>query len=176
MGNVLVCLLLHRFVNGPILFFRLLVLQPCIDEYSRQHVEQLQALELSHWDALKAIYEVLGLTQDTTKRLEGEQIPTGSCALKYLWRFVCIMAQRSPTDPVVVLSSHQHIVIPLARAMMDKMMAELDDPNWMLAMAFMAYMDPSGEYFAVHTWSMYLGDKQLYQCPISEANIVIAAC
>ena len=23
---------------------------------------------------------------------------------------------------------------------------------------------------------MYLGDKQLYQCPISESNIVIAAC
>ena len=32
------------------------------------------------------------------------------------------------------------------------MMAELDDPNWVFAMAFMAYMDPSGEYFAVHTW------------------------
>ena len=60
--------------------------------------------------------------------------------------------------------------------MMDKMMAELDDPNWVFAMAFMAYMDPSGEYFAVDTWSMYLGDKQLYQCPISEVNIVIAAC
>ena len=43
------------------LFFRLLVLRPYIDEYSRQHVEQLQALELSDWDALKAIYEVLGL-------------------------------------------------------------------------------------------------------------------
>ena len=61
MGNVLVCLLLHRFVNGPILFFRLLVLQPYVDEYSRQHVEQLQALELSDWDALKVIYEMLGL-------------------------------------------------------------------------------------------------------------------
>ena len=98
MGNVLVCLLLHRFVNGPILFFRLLVLWPYIDEYSRQHVEQLQALELSYWDALKAVYEVLGLAQDTTERLEGEHISTWSCALKYLWRFVCIMAQRSPTD------------------------------------------------------------------------------
>ena len=56
------------------------------------------------------------------------------------------------------------------------MMAELDDPNWVFVMAFMACIDPSGEYFAIHTWSMYLGDKQLYQCPISEANIVIAAC
>ena len=61
MGNVLVCLLLHRFVNGSILFFKLLVLRPYVDEYSRQHVEQLQALELSDWDVLNAIYKVLGL-------------------------------------------------------------------------------------------------------------------
>ena len=110
------------------------------------------------------------------ERLEGEHILTGSRALKYLWRFVCIMAQRSPTDSVTVLSSHQRITAPLAWAMKDKMMAELEDPNWVFAMAFMAYMDPIGEYFAVHTWSMCLGDKHLYQCPISESNIVIAAC
>ena len=41
----------------------------------------------------------------------------------------------------------------------DKVLAELDDPNWVFAMAFMAYMDPSGEYCAVDTWSMYLGDR-----------------
>ena len=85
MGDVLVCLLLRRFVNGPILFFRLLVLWPYVAEYSRQHVEQLLALELSNWDALKAIYEVLGLARDTTERLESEHIPTRSRALKYLW-------------------------------------------------------------------------------------------
>ena len=67
MGDVLVCLVLHRFVNGPILFFKLLVLRPYIDDYSRQHVEHLQALELLDWDALKAVYEVLGLTRDTAK-------------------------------------------------------------------------------------------------------------
>ena len=77
--------------------------------------------------------------------MEGEQIPTGSCALKYLWWFVCIMAQRSPADPIAVLNSRQCIVVPLAWAMKDKMMDELDDPNWVFAMAFMAYMDPSGE-------------------------------
>ena len=145
MRNVLICLLLHRFVNGPILFFRLLVLQPYVDEYSRQHVQELQAFELSDWDALNAIYEVLGLARDTTERMGGEQIPTGSCALKYLWRFVYIMAQRSPADPIAVLNSRQSIVVPLARAMKDKMMDELEDPNWVFAMAFMAYMDPSGE-------------------------------
>ena len=84
MGDVLVFLVLHRFVNGPILFFRLLVLWPYIDEYSRQHVEHLQALELSDWDALKAVYEVLGLAQDMTEWLEDGHIPTGSRALKYL--------------------------------------------------------------------------------------------
>ena len=156
--------------------FQIAGIAPYVDEYSRQHVEQLQALELSHWDALNAIYEVLGLARDTTERMEGEQIPTGSRALKYLWWVVCIMAQRSPTDPIAVLNSHQCIVVPLAWAMKDKMMDELDDPNWVFAMAFMAYMDPSGELFPIHTWSMYLGDKQLYQCPIFEANIVIAAC
>ena len=139
MGNVLVCLLLHRFVNGPILFFRLLVLWSYVDEYSRQNVEQLQAFELSDWDALNAIYEVLGLARDATERMEGEQIPTGSRALKYLWRFVCIMAQRSPADPIAVLNSRQSIVVPLAQAIKDKIMNELDDPNWVFV------MDPSGE-------------------------------
>ena len=75
-----------------------------------------------------------------------------------------------------MLNSQQGTVVPLAWEMKEKMMAELDGPNWVFAMAFMAYMDPSGEYFAVHTWSMYLGDKHLYQCPIFEANIVSAAC
>ena len=132
-------------MNGPILFFRLLVLRPYVDEYSWQHVQELQALELSDRDALNAIYKILGLTRDATERMEGEQIPTGSRALKYLWRFVCIMAQRSPADPIAVLNSRQSIVVPLARAMKDKMMDELDDPNWVFAMAFMAYIDPSGE-------------------------------
>ena len=71
------------------------------------------------------------------------------------------MAQPSPDDPIAVLNSRQSIVVPLARVMKNKMIDELDDPNWVFAMAFMAYMDPSGEYFAVHTWSMYLGGKQL---------------
>ena len=55
------------------------------------------------------------------------------------------MAQWAPTDLVAVLSSHQHIAIPLAWVMKDKMMAELEDLNWVFAMAFMAYMDPNGE-------------------------------
>ena len=56
------------------------------------------------------------------------------------------------------------------------MMAELDDPNWVFVMAFMAYIDPSGVYFAVDTQSMYLGNKQLYQCSVSEVNTIIAVC
>ena len=94
---------------------------------------------------------MLDIARDMVEQLEGEHIPTGPCVLKYLWRFVCIMAQWSHTDLVAVLSSHQRIAAPLAWAMKDKMMAELDGPNWVFAMAFMAYMDPSGEYFVAHT-------------------------
>ena len=94
---------------------------------------------------------MLGIAQETMERLEGEHIPTRSRALKYLWQFVCIMAQPFPSDSVVVLNAQQCIAIPLAWAMRDKMMAELDDPNWVFAMAFMGYMDPSGEYFVVDT-------------------------
>ena len=43
---------------------------------------------------------------------------------------------------------------PFGTGMGDKMMAELDAPHWMFAMAFMAYMDPSIEYFVVDTLSM----------------------
>ena len=55
MWDILDCSVLHQFVNVLILLFRLLVLQPHVDEYSRQHVEHLEALELSDWDALKAV-------------------------------------------------------------------------------------------------------------------------
>ena len=134
--------------------FQIATLRPYVDEYSRQYVEHLEALGLSDCDALKVVYEVLGLARETTERLEGEHIPIGWCALKYLWRFVCIMDQRSPSDSVAVLNAQQCITVPLGRAMGDKMFAELDDPNWVFAMAFMAYMDPSGEYFAVDTRSM----------------------
>ena len=57
--------------------------------------------------------------------------------------------------------------------MKDKTMAELDDTNWVFAMALMAYMDPNGEDFAIHTWSMYLGDKQLCQCPILKLILLL---
>ena len=56
----------HQFVNGPILLFRLLTLWPYVDEYSQQHVERLEALELLDWDALKVVYEVLGFARETT--------------------------------------------------------------------------------------------------------------
>ena len=154
MCDVLVCLVLHQFVNGLTLLFKLLALQPYIDVYSRLHVEHLEVLELSHWDALKAVYEVLGLAQETLERLEDEHTPKKFRALKYLWEFVCIMAQRSTSDSVVVLSSQQCITIPLAWEMGDKMLAELDDPNWVFPMAFMPYIDPIGEYFVIGTWSM----------------------
>ena len=61
----------------PILLFRLAALRPYIDEYLRQHVEHLEALELSDWDALKVAYEVLGLAREMRERLGVEYIPTG---------------------------------------------------------------------------------------------------
>ena len=70
---------------------------------------------------------------------------------------MALCVHHGPTVPfrlgrsVELLAMHH---CPLAWAMKDKMMAELDDPNWVFAMAFMAYMNPSGEYFAVHTWSI----------------------
>ena len=42
---------------------------------------------------------------------------------------------------------------------MDKILHELDDLNWVFAMAFMAYIDPNGEYFANDIWLIYLGNK-----------------
>ena len=45
--------------------------------------------------------------------------------------------------------------------MEEKMLAELDDTNWVFVSAFMDYMDPSGGYFAVDIWSIYLCDTQL---------------
>ena len=67
---------------------------------------------------------------------------------------MCIMAQWYPLDSVAVLSAQQYITVLLARAMGDKILAKLDDPNWVFAMAFMAYIDLSGEYFAVDTQSI----------------------
>ena len=44
-----------------------------------------------------------------------------------------------------MLSAQQSIVVPFAWGMEEKMLAELDNPNWALLMAFMAYMNGSGE-------------------------------
>ena len=60
----------------------------------------------------------------------------------------------APSDSVAVLGVQQCIAVPFAGAMGNKMLDELDDPNWVFEMAFMAYMDPSDEYFAVDTRSM----------------------
>ena len=61
------------------------------------------------------------------------------------------MQVRSRQDSVAVLSALQRTAVPLAHAMKTKMQEALDDPNWVFAMAFMAYMDPSGEFFVSGT-------------------------
>ena len=71
-----------------------------------------------------------------TERLDGEHIPTRSRALKYLWRFVCIMARRSPSDSMAMFSAQQCINVPLTWAMGDKLYGELDDPHWVFAMIY----------------------------------------
>ena len=110
-----------------------------------QHLEHREALELSVWDASQAVQEVLEVPQETTARLEVEDIPTGLRAFKYLWRFVCIMSHQSLTDFVARLSTQQRFVVPMTRAMEDKMLTELDHYNWVFAMPFISYMDPSDE-------------------------------
>ena len=85
------------------------------------------------------------MPQEMTVQLEVEDIPTGLRAFKYLWQFVCIMSHQSLTDFVARLSTQQRFVVPLTRAMEDKMLTKLDDCNWVFAMPFMAYVDSSGE-------------------------------
>ena len=64
--DVLVCLVSHWFLNGPFLLFKLLALRPYLDEYLHgSTLSTYGALELSDWDALKAVYKVLGLVHET---------------------------------------------------------------------------------------------------------------
>ena len=55
MSDIFDCLVLYQSVNTPIFALKLLALQPHVHEYSRQHVEHLEALELSDWDALQVV-------------------------------------------------------------------------------------------------------------------------
>ena len=64
------------------------------------------------------------------------------------------MEKWSRADSTAELSSQQRIFVPLAWAMEEKMLAELDDPNWVFMMASISSMDPSGEYFAIDIWSI----------------------
>ena len=122
---------------------RLLTLRAVVDEYYRQHVDRVRhALELQDWDALSAMCEVLEVPKQTCLNLEADLTPTGPRALKYFWRFLRIMHVRSLQDSVAVLSARQRTTVPLAHAMKTKMQEALDDPNWVFAMAFMAYCTP----------------------------------
>ena len=131
---------------------RLLTLRAVVDEYCRQHVDKVRnALELQDWDALAAMCELLEVPKQTSLNLEADLTPTGPRALKYFWRFQRILHVRSRQDSVAVLSAAQRTAVPLAHGMRMKLLEALDDPNWVFAMAFMAYMDPSGEFFVSGT-------------------------
>ena len=64
------------------------------------------------------------------------------------------MQKLSIDDSVATLSAQKSIVVPLAWGMEEKMLAELDNPNWALLMAFMAYMNVIGECCPMDVFSV----------------------
>ena len=146
---------------------RLLTLRGVVDEYCRRYVDRVRTtLELVDWDALSAICELLEVPRQTSLNLEADNTPTGPRALKYFWRFLRILEVRSTQDSVAVLSAQQRTAVPLAYGMKRKMLEALDDPNWVFAMAFMAYMDPSGEFFVSGTSYLFVFPMETFTAQV----------
>ena len=138
---------MNRVPIAVLSWCRLLLLrasvQKYVDEYSDASDPWVLAVE--DWNVMVAMRELLTPAIFACKDLECDLSVICSTMLKRLyrlWKYFqskadCGGGRQRPRSSVKVVAS-------LARAMAEKLHAELDDPNWFFTATFIAYMDPTG--------------------------------
>lgn len=121
-----------------------MALRAPLDEYWKAHPDAPEAMDVCDWDVLRHFCRFLEIIANTTRRLEADNVVTIGKALQRLHKLrvaLCECANDMDKGP---LKGIRHGV----QSMLTKLNKEMDDPNWMFALAFGAYMDPSGEWSA----------------------------
>ncbi len=98
-------------------------------------------IEMNHWEYMEALLPVLNLFKVTSKYLEGTKYPTGSKALKKMWKLDAAVTKVHANEP----NAYTGLAIkPFCRDLLVKLQEVMDDPTLVWQWAFLALMDPSG--------------------------------
>ena len=116
--------------------------QKYVDEYSDASDPWVLAVE--DWNVMVAMRDLLSPAIFACKDLESDLSVTCSKMLKRLYRLWKYFQTKAECSGRHRAKSSVKAVASLAKAMADKLHAELDDPNWFFTATFMAYMDPTG--------------------------------
>ena len=120
----------------------MLVLRQPIETYFKEHsASYAEPLEISHWQRLEDLVQFLSVIKTASLKMEAEDCITGSKAAR-VFRMLRIHLNNERQEEMKGKGAG---IVPLANAMFFKLDKELDSPNWMFGMAFLAFMDPSGE-------------------------------
>lgn len=115
------------------------------EAYFRDHGEYAQPLEISHWQQLHQLVQFLCVIKTASLKLEADECVTGSRAVR-VFRMLRAHLREEGREEVKGRGAG---IVPLARAMLWKLETEVDKPNWLFGMAFLAFMDPAGEWLSL---------------------------
>ena len=125
---------------------RLLLLRASVQKYADEYSDASDpwVLAVEDWNVMVAMRDLLSPAIFACKDLESDLSVTCSKMLKRLYRLWKYFQSKAECGGRQRAKSSVKAVASLARAMADKLHAELDDPNWFFTATFMAYMDPTG--------------------------------
>ena len=100
-----------------------------------------RALELQDWEVLREFCKFLLGPKDVSLALEADGRVTAGKALHLMTKLRCYLGTMVYELDKGTLKGILGMVTTMARKLRD----ELDDPHWMFALCFMAFMDVNGE-------------------------------
>ena len=121
---------------------RALRLREPIDAWVRsQKGEYQNPIEINHWEYMEKVLPVLSALKKTSKYLEADEYPTGSKALKQMWKLHrALVSTRDSAGRDGPERSMKGFVMHLLR----KLVWVMDDPTHVWQWAFLALLDPTG--------------------------------
>ena len=121
---------------------RALRLREPIDAWVRsQKGEYQNPIEINHWEYMEKVLPVLSAFKKTSKYLEADEYPTGSKALKQMWKLHRALVSTRDSEGHDGL---QRTVQGFAAHLVRKLNHVMDDPTHVWQWAFLALLDPTG--------------------------------
>ena len=121
---------------------RALRLREPIDAWVRsQKGEYQNPIEINHWEYMEKILPILSALKKTSKYLEADEYPTGSKALKQMWKLHRALVS---TLDSVGHDGPERSVKGFVLHLLQKLKWVMDDPAHVWQWAFLALLDPTG--------------------------------